>query len=71
MEIQKNNLEQIGSILSNMSYNFNATESNLNDTDMVSGQMEQTRISILQNATSAIFSQVSNIDKESLSIIGA
>lgn len=67
----QNNLEQIGSVLSNMSYNFNATESNLNDTDMVSGQMEQTRISILQNATSAIFSQVSNINKESLSTIGA
>lgn len=66
----QNNLQQISETLSNMSYNFNATESNINDTEMASGQMEQTRLSMLQNATSAIFSQVTDISKESLSVLG-
>ncbi|MCR3760261.1 flagellin [Clostridium felsineum] len=67
----QNSLQQISETLTNMSYNFNATESNINDTEMASGQMEQTRLSMLQDATSAIFSQVTSINKNSLSVLGA
>lgn len=65
----ENALNEVHSTLDNMSYNFNRSESNINDTDVAEGAMEDVRVSILQQATDAMFNQAGNIYKKSVDVL--
>lgn len=67
----ENSLGHIQNTLENMSNNFTRSESNINDMEEASGKMEDARITILQQATDAIFSQAGSLSKQSLDVFNS
>lgn len=67
----ENCLSHIQNTLENMSENFSRSEANINDMDMAYGKMEDVRLSILEQATDAMFSQTGDLSKQSLGVLNA
>lgn len=65
----ENCLSHIQNSLETMSDNFTRSEANINDMDMAYGKMEDVRLSILQEATDAMFSQVGELSKQSIGVL--